>query len=219
MAAEAIGKDIQETALFNQQIGVGIATEQAVRDSAFSSDVLEGNNSEIIELGSERVVVVRVKEHQPATVQPLETVKQGVIQALNQKAAHEAAVGKADGLVKALNDGQSLDNLAKARGLKLEQPGFVARNDTKIPWQIKQGIFSTVKPAEKPTVEKVDLGAQGQAVIVIKSVKEGDVTTVTDKEREEARARLVKSRNSIEYTALISQLEQASDVSIQGDLQ
>ncbi len=219
IAAEAIGQDTQETALFNQQIGVGIATEQAVRDSAFSSDVLEGNNSEIIELGSERVVVVRVKEHQPATVQPLETVKQGVIQALNQKAAHEAAVGKADAIVKALNDGQSLDQLAKARGLKLEQPGFVARNDTKIPWQIKQGIFSTVKPTDKPTVEKVDLGAQGQAVLVIKSVKEGDASTVTNKEREEAKARLVKSRNSIEYTALISQLEQASDVSIQDDLQ
>jgi peptidyl-prolyl cis-trans isomerase D len=219
MAAEAIGKDIQETGLFNQQIGVGIATEQAVRDIAFSNDVLEGNNSEIIELGSERVVVVRVKEHQPTTIQPLETVKQGVIQALNQKAAHEAAVSKADGIVKALNEGQSLDQLAKARGLELENPGFIARNDTKIPWQIKQGIFSTAKPTDKPTIEKIDLGAQGQVVIMIKSVKDGDADTVTDDERDEAKARLVKSRNSIEYTALISQLEQASDVSIQDDLQ
>jgi peptidyl-prolyl cis-trans isomerase D len=218
-AAQAIGKEVKETALFNKDIGVDIATEQAVRDAAFSTDVLDGNNSEIIDLGSERIVVVRVKEHKPATTQPLETVKNSVIQTLNQKVANDEVLSKADAIVKALNEGQSLDQLAKAQSLKVEKPGFVARNDTKIPWQIKQGIFSSVKPADTPTIEKVDLGPQGQAVLVIKSVKEGDATTVTKEEREEAKARLVKSRNSIEYSALISQLEATGDVSMRNELQ
>ena len=217
-AAQAIGKEVKETGLFNQEIGVDIATEKAVRDAAFSTDVLDGNNSEIIDLGAERIVVVRVKEHKPATTQPLEAVKNSVIQTLNQKAANDEAVSKADSIVKALNAGQSLDQLAKPQSLKVEKPGFVARNDTKIPWQIKQGIFSTVKPTDKPTIEKVDLGPQGQAVLVIKSVKEGDAATVTKEEREEAKARLVKSRNSIEYSALISQLEAAGDVTMRNDL-
>lgn len=218
-AAQAIGKKVKETGLFNKDIGVDIATEQAVRDAAFSTDVLEGNNSEIIDLGSERIVVVRVKEHKPATTQPLEAVKNSVIQTLNKKAANDAAVSKADAIVKALNEGQSLGALAKVHDLKVEKPGFVARSDTKIPWQIKQGIFSSVKPTDKPTIEKVDLGSQGQAVLVIKSVKEGDATAVSKEEREEAKARLVKSRNSIEYSALISQLEAAGDVTMRNDTQ
>ncbi len=218
-AALAIGKEVKETGLFNKEIGVDIATEQAVRDAAFTSDVLDGNNSEVIDLGSERVVVVRVKEHQPATTQPLAEVKQSVIQTLNQKAANDAAVSKADAIVKALNEGQSLDKLSIAQGLKVEKPGFVARNDAKIPWQIKQGIFSTVKPVDKPTIAKVDLGPQGQAVVVIKSVKEGDATTATKEEREEAKARLVKNRNTLEYSALISQLEAAGDVTMRNDPQ
>jgi peptidyl-prolyl cis-trans isomerase D len=219
MPADSIGKTIQETALFNQQTGIGIAAEKAVREAAFSKDVLEGNNSGLIELGSERVVVVRVKEHKPATTVPLATVKQSVVQTLNQKAAHEATVSKADEMIAAVNLGQTLDQLASAQGLKIEKPGFIKRDDAKISWQIKQGVFSAAKPSEKPTAQKIDLGAQGQAVMVVKSIKPGDSADIDDDAREQVQARLLKNRNSIEYTALISQLEENSDVSMQKDLQ
>jgi peptidyl-prolyl cis-trans isomerase D len=216
MAADAIGKKIQYTSLFNQTTGTGIAAEQSVRDVAFSKDVLEGNNSAPIELDAERVVVVRIKEHKPATTIALETVKQSIIQSLNQKAAHDAAVTKADTMVTALHDGQTLDQLAKAQGLKIEKLGFVMRDNATISWQIKQGIFSAAKPAQKPTVKKIDLGAQGQVVMLVKSINQGDVDGDA---REQVQASMLKNRNSIEYTALISQLEQSGDVSLQKELQ
>ena len=219
MAAEAIGAKIQETGLFNQQRGSGIASEKAVREAAFSDEVLEGNNSDVIEINPERVVVIRIKQHQPAKTLPLETVKQRVIQALNQKAAHDAAVSKAGEIVKAVEQGQSLDQLATKYDLKIEKPGFVKRDNPEIQWPIKQGIFSAPKPIDKPTVQAIDLGPQGQAVIVVKAVKQGDPAEFDEKKREQIKTSLLRNRNATEYTALLKQLEDSADVTIQKELQ
>lgn len=218
MAAEAVDTKIQETGLFNQQTGAGIASEKVVRDAAFSEDVLKGNNSEVIELGPERVVVVRVKEHRPAETLPLKTVKQRVIQALNQNAARDATIKKAGEIVKMVNQGESLEQLAAKYGLKIEKPGLVRRDTAEIPWPVKQGIFSAPKPSGKPILQTVDLGPQGQAVIMVKSVKPGDPADIDEKMRDQIKTSLLRNRNAIEYTALLKQLEESSDVTIQKDL-
>ncbi|HFD13078.1 MAG TPA: peptidylprolyl isomerase [Crenotrichaceae bacterium] len=219
MAADAIDVKIQETDLFNQQNGTGIAAEKAVRDAAFTTEVLEGNNSEVIEIDPEHVVVMRIKEHQPAKTLPLETVKQGIIQALNQKAAHEAAISQANAIVKAVKQGQSFDEIASKHGLTVKAPGFVKRDNSEIPWRIKQGIFSTPKPASQPSLNIIDLGPEGQVVVMVKSVQQGDPADIDETMQEQVKASLLKNRNSIEYAALIAQLEQSSDVSIQKELQ
>ena len=221
MAAEAVGEKIQATGLFNQQTGSDIATEKAVRDAAFSKDVLEGSNSDIIELGSDRdrVVVVRVKEHRPATTLALDAVKESVVQTLNQRAAHDLAVKTADEIVAKAGQSLALNDLASKYDLPVEKPGFVTRDNKEISWQIKQGIFSAPKPGDKPSVQKVDLGPQGQAVMIVKSVKQGDPKEIDAAMRDQVEAQLLKNRNAIEYTALIGLLEESGEVSVQKDLQ
>ncbi|MCH9696991.1 MAG: SurA N-terminal domain-containing protein [Gammaproteobacteria bacterium] len=220
MAAQAIDQTILETALFNQNTGQGIASEKAVREAAFSQDVLDGNNSDLIELGDERVVVVRIKEHKPATTKPLESVKQSIIQALNQKDAHEAAVSKADAIVKAVKDGKSLESVAAEYQLNVETPGFIKRDTANIDWPLKQGIFSAPKPAEnQTTTTTVDLGPGGQAVVVIKSVKPGDQSNIEESTQNQVTGRMLKNQNSLEYTTMLNQLKTNSDVTVQKELQ
>jgi len=81
-AADATGIPIKKSELFSRNSKKGIAAEEAIRKAVFSEDVLQGNNSEPIELGTDRLVVLRVLEHKPAATRPLQEVRDSVIAAL-----------------------------------------------------------------------------------------------------------------------------------------
>jgi len=75
VAADALGISIKKSALFNKDKGDGIASEDKVRSAAFAEEVLQGNNSAPIELGTERLIVLRMQEHKPAAPLELNRVK------------------------------------------------------------------------------------------------------------------------------------------------
>src|SRR5690606_9696973 len=80
VAAEALGLTVQEVANVTRDSGTGIAANPAVREAAFSSDVLQdGVNSDPIELGEHHVVVLRVTDHQPAQPRPLAEVRDAIV--------------------------------------------------------------------------------------------------------------------------------------------
>ena len=74
-AAQALGLPNKTTALFSRNGGAGIAANPKVVKAAFGNDVLaQGNNSNLIELGNDDAVVVRVAKHVPAAAKPLAQV-------------------------------------------------------------------------------------------------------------------------------------------------
>ena len=101
-AAKALKLNIQTTTPFSRKGGKDdfTASKQVV-NTAFSHDVLTlSNNSEIIQLDNDSVVVLRVKEHQPAMQIPLAEVKAQIIQAIKVKQASKNAQAFAERLMK-----------------------------------------------------------------------------------------------------------------------
>jgi len=87
--ADTLGLEIKKTGLFGRNTAdkESLVSQAAIINSAFSEDVLKGNNSEPVELGSDRLVVLRMLEYRPAEVKALSEVKASIVAILlNDKA-------------------------------------------------------------------------------------------------------------------------------------
>ncbi|MGR9072377.1 MAG: SurA N-terminal domain-containing protein [Gammaproteobacteria bacterium] len=214
-AAQALNMEIKKTGFFTRHRGEGIAVEKAVRDAAFSEDVLGGNNSEPLELGADRVVVLRMLEHRPAVVQELEEVKPSVIEALLDEESKSKAIEKAGRIRKLLVEGSSLKDLAEDENLEVETYSSLSRSSGDIAWEINRAIFKAAKPkAEKPTVISMGLPSGEQVVINLLGVSEGGSEAVGKEERKQVEANIARAYGQMDFNAVLSALQEKADITI-----
>ncbi len=214
MASDAVDIKPKKTAMFTRNSGTGIAAEEAIRNAAFSEDVLKGNNSEPIELGSERIVVLRVTEHKPASVRPLQEVRAEVEKSLLAAKAKEQALVTAKSIKQRLIAGETFDKIAGEYGLKVKKFPELNRKNTEVPVLIKQAAFKLAKPqsTDKPSVGMVDLPEGGIAVVSLFAVIEGKPTAEDEKQRELIRKNLSTAYGRLDYSTVIKALEEKADI-------
>jgi len=215
-AAQALNLEIKKTGPFTRNKGDDIAAEAAVRQAAFSEEVLGGHNSEPIEIGSDRLIVLRINEHFPAATKPLADVRQQIIGAIRLEDARKQAQDRAQELYQALEKGQSLEGLAAANDLKLEKPVPIKRaKNSGLPQPLVQAVFEAAKPREgEPTPVLVALPNGDQAIVNLLAVKDGDMSKVDTKKRAAVKAQLTTADGQALFNALISRLRSEADVTI-----
>jgi peptidyl-prolyl cis-trans isomerase D len=218
-AAEAIGKTVQKSALFSKEKGEGIAQEAAIRTIAFSEDVLAGNNSEPIELGTDKVLVLRLSEHQPSRVQPLAAVKQNIIDLLRQEKSLAQANNTAMALKKQLLSGKTLQALATENSLEMKTLVDLTRNNTLLPRQISHAVFKAAKPIDnKPTYLTAAVESGEQYVVVLKTVTEGILTEKDKNQLTIAKYNIAKVLGEATFNAVLDNLQADADIVMQEPL-
>jgi peptidyl-prolyl cis-trans isomerase D len=212
-AADAIGVTTKKTTLFTRDSQEGIAAEQAVRDMAFSEEVLQGNNSEPIELGSDRLIVLRMLEYQPAATKKLKEVRAQVEQDLLADKASKQVTELAEQLKQALQKGETLQALAEKNKLEVKKVTGLTRNKGELPWQLIRSVFSAAKPTEgNPIILTVNLPAGNVAVVSLEKVIEGKVTA-EDKDKQKALAQnIARVYGQTEFNSVIGNLESATEI-------
>ncbi len=114
-AAEALDLEVETSDWIERSGGDGILGAPKVTRAAFSEDVLvRGNNSELIEPDPDRMqaIVLRVDEHEPAAVRPLDEVREEIVARLKQQQAAEDALAAAAAMVERLRSGEDFAALA-----------------------------------------------------------------------------------------------------------
>lgn len=194
--ADALGVDVQTTGWLTPQAGEGIADDLAVRGAAFSDEVLErGRNSDLIELSDNRMVVVRVIEHEPAKPQPLKAVREDIIMILAVQRARERAREAGEAALATLREGHSFQKTAGEYGAEVESPGFVERDSRQAPGRILNTAFSAGKPGEKGAVYGgVRLPDGGYAVLAVRALRSGVNPGKSD-------SAVAETRQAIDYGA------------------
>ncbi|AMD00471.1 SurA N-terminal domain-containing protein [Halomonas chromatireducens] len=108
--AEQLELDLQQSDWVARDAGEGVLSEPGVMQEAFSEDVLvEGFNSDVIELDEDRRLVLRVAEHRDATVLPLDEVRDRVTATVERRKQREALLEVARAQVELLREGEALD--------------------------------------------------------------------------------------------------------------
>jgi len=174
-AADALGMETQQSDWITRNGGSGLLASPKLLGAAFGDDVLlEGNNSEPIEISPEQVVVLRVTEHEEASVRAYEDVKQEITDLLKQQRASELARAEGEKLLARLRDGASLQDLAADVGSEVASLQGVERDNSELPANLRRRLFRMPRPGQdKPVYGQVQLRNGDFAIIALRAVNDG----------------------------------------------
>jgi len=235
VAAEELGLTVATSEPFTRDEGTGVAEDNHVRAVAFSPEVLtEGNNSEALQLdGGNRLVVLRVKRHEPSHQQELSAVKDEIREALAEKSATEQARKKGEEMVKDIQGGgQSPKAVAKSLKLSWQSSVLVQRTGSGgIPKAILEQAFKMPRPDKEGDVivRGVALDDGGYALVQLHSVddkggvdkkpgqSDSDVVAETLRQRQSDRDALRSSWVQRESTAFLDGVKERTKIVVYKD--
>ena len=140
-----------------------VLTNPALLNALFNEASLQKQrNTEAIEVAPSTLVSARVVKHQPAATLPLAEVKEFVKRALTQEKAAEIAKAQGEQRLAALKAKTGSDALPNAI--------VISRENTQR--QLPQVVEAALRadPSNLPSVNGVDLGAQGFAVVRVTKI-------------------------------------------------
>lgn len=164
-AAERLGLTIQRANGVERTGGaVPLMGQPKVLAALFTQQALEGKrNSEALDLGGSQLVSVRVLEHRPAKVQPLEAVASTVRQQLVQERAAAKARSEAQA--------KMAEWQAAPASAGLRSAVTVSRIDARgVPVPVVNAAMSASVPSGAVGWALADLGPQGYAVVRVNKV-------------------------------------------------
>ncbi len=213
-AAEELGLEIRETEPFPREgAKEGVAANNSFVEAAFSEDVLSGgNNSETVELESNHLVVLRVREHYPETRKPLADVQQSIRSMLLRERMAELTAEKATALAERVGAGEAPSEVAESVGQTWQEVSALERNASEPDRQIVAAAFRMSHPVgEAPTARAVTLRSGDQAVVALYSVEPGQ-TKVGEEQRKQARQTVRQAASEAVYSGLVDSLWTRADI-------
>jgi peptidyl-prolyl cis-trans isomerase D len=173
VVVEDLGLKLNSSEYFTRFKGEGIAENEKVRNIAFSPLVMEeGSNSDIIEISSTDVVVIRMNEHVPATAIPLADVRSKIENILKVQAGHKQTMAAAMDIKSKIEAGAQVADL-ESEGVTVEVIKSIGRRDnSKVsdPSILRNAFDMTPAEDKKATVKEVDLISGDVALVVLDNV-------------------------------------------------
>jgi len=186
-AAEALGLQVQESGWVTRSGGLPEALNSPkVLNASFSDDVLvEGHNSELIELNPQRTVVVRVAEHEPAGVKAFEDNLAVIEQDFRREMASERAAQTGAQVLAELQGGaRTLAQIASDHAWQVTEPGTVGRGEPSVPAEILVEAFALGPPQGGRTAHAGVVSAEGDYVLIeVEHVEGGSLDALSNAER------------------------------------
>ena len=208
-AAQKLHLPILSTGLFTRENGPGIAANPKVREAAFSDDVLlDGKNSEAIEITQDHVVVLHIKDHKPSALRSLDEARDDIREQLRMNAAKSKAKEVGENIVHQLQSGKDANSLIGKLKLKWERTGFVSREDSKVDTQIINAAFQLAYSGDsKPVFAGEALSSGDYAVYGVYAVKQGDPASADEKTVDTLRNSLVKDNGQITFKGYVDAIK------------
>ena len=203
-AAIALDVNVKETALFARFSAPASVNFPDVINAAFSEAVLgDGINSDVIEINSDHLIVVRLKQHNPSEVKSLIDVKAQIVTTLKQEKAQDLAQDKAQEYFDAWQAGSDVT------GATVIDKLAVLRSDKALDSAIVAATFKLAKPSSDAKSIELVTTRNGQAIIKLVGVNDasdvsGKVLSVTE--------RLNRANRGSTINTFIESLKKNSDI-------
>ena len=144
-----------------------IATSPQVLAAVFSADVLvDGNNSDLIEITPTHHLVARAHQHKPQFVQNLADVSDAISLRIKHERAEVLVAEKARAALALLESGSIAAYVADQAGLEWQVVAAAARNQRDMDEEINAEAFKLPRPAEGDKSVGYALLLNGDAVII-----------------------------------------------------
>ena len=219
-AALVMDLSVQVAGPFTRAGGEGVAASPEVAAAAFSDLVLlQDSVSDPINLDENRLVMIRLREHLPVALKPVEDVRDEIIATLSDKQARENVNAKASELLAALQaGGTELEVLATESGLEYGHHGAVKRGSPIPDTMLVQETFRLPTPLEGEAIETVLPTSNGFAVVQLESVVQGELEEGSALLAQQQYERVISNGNaSQENSALLRQLRATAKIEVYED--
>jgi peptidyl-prolyl cis-trans isomerase D len=214
-AAEVLSLAVQEAGPFGRAGGAGIAANAAVVKAAFSDLVLlQGSVSDPVDLDTNHLVMVRLKEHLPETQLPLEEVRDQVVAAVRHERAMEAASETAQSLLAQLAEGGELTELASTEGFEVVASEAAKRTSADIAPDLREQLFLLDVPLEGEVVTQVVPINNGFAVVRLSGVTDGVLSEDLALRAESYLRRISNASASAETIGFLRMLRSQSQIEV-----
>lgn len=201
---------------FSRAGGEGIAATPDVVQASFSDLVLlQGSVSDPVNLDENRLVMIRLREHLPVALKPLEEVRDSIITTLSDNQARDDANARALELLLVLEAGEiEFETLATDAGLTYGRHETTKRNAFVPDAKLVQEIFRLPTPAENENIKTVLPTTNGFAVVELESVEPGLMEGEALLAQQQYERVIANGSASQETSALMQQLRASADIEV-----
>lgn len=215
-AALELGLEVQEAGPFGRGgAEEGIAANPEVVSTAFSDLVLgQRSVSDPVNLDTNHIVLLLVKQHMPEALIPLEDVREQVVQAVRDQRARDAARARAEELLARLQAGEALEGLAVEAELEPVLSATARRQSPNMDSGLRNELFRMAIPEEGAMTTGVVEVADGYAVVQLESVIEGELAADDDVRKQLYQRRVQAATASDEMMAFIRMLREQSTIEV-----
>lgn len=195
-AAAALGVEPKIGAPIGRKGGEGIFADKRVIEAAFSKEVLEdGQNSELVELGKEHVVVLRAKERRPARQLELAEVSERIRDLLRESMVRDQVRERGEAALQALRAGKPIDLLATEGGHAWQVALGHRRGSPDLLPEISNAVYSAGRPRDGESINgSVALPAGDVVVYEAANFRDGSVEQMNPEQKKSLQTALVEAR-------------------------
>lgn len=213
-AADATQLDIQESGYFSRESGEGLTAEPKIVAASFSEEVLiNQNNSEPVELGPERMVVVRVSDRKPEGTKPLNEVRDEITEILKRKQAMVKVQETSQAILEKTGQGSSLADAARALAVEYSSVQDIKRDDVSVNRSVIRTAYRMGQPDEGNTaIDSITLGNGDVAIIEMKKISYSD--EIKGKVIDAVTAELQQHQARMDWDGLFRQVKNDAKIQI-----
>ena len=212
--AKVLELAVKESPAITRQGGSGIFANAKVYQAAFSDGVLNnGYNSDVVELAADHVLVLRLQEHIPEKVQPLEQVRDQVVSQLKRIKAEQVLIEQAASLEKSLQEGGDVEQLATQHKLEWQVLLASSREVPGSAADIVNAAFTLPMVAEgQRAIDQVVLRNGNIGVLAVDNVQSGKLSNLPLQEQASLRQFLAQAKGMESFQLLQAQLEDSAKI-------
>ncbi|WP_028865748.1 SurA N-terminal domain-containing protein [Psychromonas aquimarina] len=205
-AAGVVNSDVLQTEFFSADQAPAVLADKSVQQTVFDLNFREeGMNSELIELGDNKAIVVRVSDYKEASKQPLAEVSEQIQSQLKDEKSQAQAKEFVESLTAKLNAQESIADDLAAKGLEFSSNLTFGRDNRSYDYQVVQKLFKLAKPAADQVSRDWVTTASGDfAVIELSQIVEPEAAD--NQVKEQITQLLERSTSEATYQALVTQL-------------
>jgi len=211
--SEDLGLAVLQSEPIRRNGGGDVFNNQNAVDAVFSDEVLlDGNNSDVIELNDAQSVVVRVESFNASSVLPVEEVQPEIAVILRTEMERQAVQDLGNQLAEALETGQGLEELLIENDLEWIDETEINRDAFTVNREVIDTVFALPRPQGEPELASITLSNGTFVLAELHQVNEGSIDSIPEEERLEIEALIATDLGSSEFQAYLNTLRENSDI-------
>ena len=158
-------------------------------------------------------------QHYEATRQPLEDVREQIVESLRASAADTIMVDRAEQMLQALAEGQEFAAAAEAAGAAASEPQVIARSSEDADQSVAFAVFTAGKPTQDdPVTGRVQNTEGGYTIYRVDAVLPGRPEAIPLADRDAGKQQLSQESGVSDFIAFVLALRESADIAINEDV-